>query len=272
MQAIVLFPQVSAYLKSKLGHLTSALVPARICSLLCLVKSGWPVTGAGYLLRHGVSPNISSGSKVKGEDHTAAVFGRDGSSKGGEEELPPLIVALWTNNVPLFQLLLRHGANPNFYHKNVTGNVAMLLAFQNDLERDLSAMIVRNSRQPNFQIFYIWQLFLAGAESHSLFDLDGIRGMNSASVAGVSPSVAPSPNPAITNLFGLKFHMFKRKENLVPVLALLMCISDHASLPNYVLTDSDFDTDQRKVLQTISGNYASKLLWFGLKFYPIISY
>ncbi|GFR81648.1 ankyrin repeat and SOCS box protein 3 [Elysia marginata] len=243
---------VSAYIKSKLGHLTSALVPARVCSLLCLVKSGWPVTGAEYLLRHGVSPNISNSSKDK-KGHGGTAFMRtEGSSQGTEEELPPLIVALWTNNVPLFQLLLRHGANPNFYHKNVTGNVAMLLAFQNDLERDLSAMIVRNSRQPNFQIFYIWQLFLAGAESHSLFDLDGIRVGQNTTLGGASPSVVHAPNPAITNLFGLKFHMFKRKENLVPVLALLMCISDHASLPNYVLTDSDFDTDQRKVLQAIS--------------------
>ncbi|GFO48299.1 ankyrin repeat and socs box protein 3 [Plakobranchus ocellatus] len=242
---------VSTYLKSKLGHLTSALVPARTCSLLCLVKSGWPMAGAEFLLRHGVSPNISDEDE-EDEDSEEAMRPRGTFSGANEEELPPLIVALWTNNVPLFQLLLRHGANPNFYHKNVTGNVAMLLAFQNDLERDLSAMIVRNSRQPNFQIFYIWQLFLAGAESHSLFDLDGIRGGQTAGVGGVSPSTGPPSNPAITNLFGLKFHMFKRKENLVPVLALLMCISDHASLPNYVLNDSDFDTDQRKLLQTIS--------------------
>lgn len=204
------------YLMRELGHLASALVPARTCSLLCLVDSDWPVAGAEYLLKHGVSPN----------------------SMDTGDELAPLLVALWTNNVPLFQLLLRHGSSPNVYHKNVTGNVAMLLAFQKDLERDLTAMIVRNSRQPNFQIFYIWQLFLAGAESHSLFDLsDPINGENIGS-------------PAITNLFGLMFHMFHRKENLVPVLALLMCISDHASLPRGIL--AQFEPSQRKVLQNIS--------------------
>ncbi|CAG5124879.1 unnamed protein product, partial [Candidula unifasciata] len=209
--------ELPAYLMLELGHLTSALVPARVCSLLCLIDSDWPVNGAEYLLKHGVSPNISE----------------------SEDELPPLLVALWTNNVPLFQLLLRYGASPNIYHKNVTGNVAMLLAFQKDLERDLTAMIVRNSRQPNFQVFYIWQLFLAGAESHSLFDLcDPING---------DP---PDRSPAITNLFGLMFHMFHRKENLVPVLALLMCISDHASLPRHILLH--FEPNQRKVLQTIS--------------------
>lgn len=207
-----------SYLTLELGHLASALVPARVCSLLCLIDSDWPVNGAEYLLKNGVSPNASD----------------------PEDELPPLLVALWTNNVPLFQLLLRYGSSPNIYHKNVTGNVAMLLAFQKDLERDLTAMIVRNSRQPNFQVFYIWQLFLAGAESHSLFDLsDPINGDSLTS------------SPAITNLFGLMFHMFHRKENLVPVLALLMCISDHASLPRHIL--SHFEASQRKVLQTISG-------------------
>ncbi|KAH9515107.1 hypothetical protein Btru_019246 [Bulinus truncatus] len=207
---------IPSYLKLELGHLVSALVPARTCSLLCLVDSDWPEKGAEYLLQNGVSPNI----------------------KDTDNELAPLLVALWTNNVPLFQLLLRHGASPNVYHTNVTGNVAMLLAFQKDLERDLTAMIVRNSRQPNFQVFFIWQLFLAGAESHSLFDLcDPINGENSGS-------------PAITNLFGLMFHMFHRKENLVPVLALLMCISDHASLPRHIL--SQFEPTQKKVLQNIA--------------------
>ncbi|XP_005110506.1 ankyrin repeat and SOCS box protein 2 [Aplysia californica] len=204
-----------SYLLQELGHLASVLVPARKCSLLCLLEADWPPNGAEFLLKNNVLPNSSD-----------------------EDELPPLLVALWTNNVPLFQLLLRYRASPNIYHKNVTGNVAMLMAFQKDLERDLTTMIVRNSRQPNFQIFFIWQLFLAGAESHSLFDInDPLNGENANS-------------PAITNLFGLMFHMFHRKENLVPVLALLMYISDHACLPRHIL--SHFEEGDRKKLQTIS--------------------
>ncbi|XP_055879142.1 ankyrin repeat and SOCS box protein 3-like [Biomphalaria glabrata] len=208
---------IPSYLRLELGHLASALVPARTCSLLCLIESDWPLAGAEYLLQNGVSPNITN----------------------TDDELAPLLVALWTKRDLFFQLLLRHGASPNVYHTNVTGNVAMLLAFQKDLEleRDLSAF-VRNSKQPNFQIFYIWQLFLAGGESHSLFDLcDPMNGENCGS-------------PAITNLFGLMFYMFHRKENLVPVLALLMCISDHASLPRHIL--AQFEQNQRKVLQNIA--------------------
>lgn len=208
--------RLPAYLLQELGHLASVLVPAWKCSLLCLIEAEWPSNGAEFLLENKVLPDAQD-----------------------EDELPPLLVALWTNNVPLFQLLLRYHASPNIYHKNVTGNVAMLMAFQKDLERDLTSMIVRNSRQPNFQIFFIWQLFLAGAESHSLFDIaDTLNGENA------------NNGPAITNLFGLMFHMFHRKENLVPVLALLMYISDHACLPRMIL--SHFDEGDRKKLQTIS--------------------
>ena len=57
-----------------------------------------------------------------------------------------------------------------------------------------------------------------------------------------------SNSPAITNLFGLMFHMFHRKENLVPVLALLMYISDHASLPRHIL--SHFE-DGRSLLSKV---------------------
>ena len=210
--------RLPSYLLQELGHLASVLVPARKCSLLCLIEADWPTDGAHFLLENNVFPNSTN-----------------------MDELPPLLVALWTNNVPLFQLLLRYRASPNIYHKNVTGNVAMLMAFQKDLERDLTTMIVRNSRQPNFQIFFIWQLFLAGAESHSLFNInDPLSGGN-------------ANGPAITNLFGLMFHMFHRKENLVPVLALLMYISDHASLPRNIL--SHFDEDDRNKLRTISGRH-----------------
>ena len=166
---------IPPYLLQELGHLASVLVPARTCSLLCLLEAEWPSSGAEFLLENGVPPNVTH-----------------------EDELPPLLVALWTNNVPLFQLLLRYGASPNIYHKNVTGNVAMLMAFQKDIERDLTTMIVRNSRQPNFQVFFIWQLFLSGAESHSLFDIS-------------DPLREESPkSKAVTNLFGLMFHMFHR--------------------------------------------------------------
>ena len=197
---------------SVLSHLVTAMVPASRCSLLCHLDPDWPLSGAEFLLSHGLTPDPAD-----------------------SEELPPLLAALWTNNVPLFQLLLRHRAKPNLYHKNVTGNVAMLLAFQKDLERDLSSVVVRNSRQPSFHAFYLWQLFLAGAESHSLF----------------TAPVWEGGGPAVTNLFGLLFHMFHRRENLVPVLALLMYISDHASLPSHIL--GHFHQADRTKLQTISG-------------------
>ncbi|XP_061162485.1 ankyrin repeat and SOCS box protein 3-like [Saccostrea echinata] len=109
-------------------------------SILCHVAIHWSLVGVQYLLNKGLPCNAQT-----------------------PDELPPLLMSLASDNSDLFNLLLRHGANPNIYHSLANGNVTALMA----IERDLKTLLtVTSDNGVKREIFgkYLCKLILSKAE------------------------------------------------------------------------------------------------------------
>nr|KAG5696992.1 hypothetical protein BaRGS_008454 [Batillaria attramentaria] len=201
----------------ELNRLAEGPLPGTRASLLCHVQKSWPLNGARLVLESGVSPNVQQ-----------------------DDEVPALLVAMWRDYFPLFKLLLEHGSNPNIYHQNIKGNVAMLLALRKDLENSLVCSVdnaavkdllngksvhAKDSDNTGWldqrRHSYLWHLFAVGGELESLFRLES--DLNSNSEQGIS------------GLRGLIAMLSRHKEMVAAALALLLSLSANVSVPKSTL-------------------------------------
>lgn len=193
---------------TELSLLAEGGLPGRKASLLCHIRKSWPLEGAKLLLEHDLSPIAQ------------------------DDEIPPLLVAMWRNAFPLFCLLLRYNAPPNIYHHNICGNVAMLLALRKDLDNCcLGHSINVNSNHAKTKDkhvwlehrkrSYVWRLFVAGGEVESLFSEDIDVNNEGQGVSGLS---------------SLLKNCVHSKDMVVATVAFLLTLACNVRLPKSVLS------------------------------------
>ncbi|XP_050404908.1 ankyrin repeat and SOCS box protein 3 [Patella vulgata] len=182
--------------QTDLDRLTSIFSPLTHGSVLCQLQTDCPIGGIKLLIEAGLSPNSRH-----------------------PKEMPPLMAALWKGSYALCILLLRSGANPNIYLHNSDGNLAMILAARaglKDCPMDNVDVVERS--------IFIWALFMAGAESESLFNITS----------------GDSVNHINDNML---FTLF-RKSNYQLVLfmvSLLLCLSHDVTLDKAILEIFTFE-------------------------------
>lgn len=202
----------------ELTLLADGPLPGNRASLLCHVQKSWPLTGVRLVLERGVCPDVQ----------------QDG-------EIPAILIAMWRDFFTLFCLLLQYGANPNIYHQNIKGSVAMLLGLRKDLENSVVCNVDNVSEVRNLlngssvhtrdlentcwldqrKHSYVWHLFAAGGELESLFQLDTDPNSNS--------------EDGISSLQSLLALLAGHKEMVVATLAWLLCLSTCVLVPKSIL-------------------------------------
>ncbi|XP_067680363.1 ankyrin repeat and SOCS box protein 3-like [Haliotis asinina] len=198
---------------AELSPLATDIASATHGSVLCHVKDDWPLDGVSLLLKAGLTPNSQT-----------------------KKDLPPLLVMLWNKNFQFYRLLLEHGANPNIYHDNIVGNIAMLLALRNDIHK---AETDKCSYECPTHLQYLWPLLVAGGEAVSLF---------------ASPSIDCDMDTGdrISLLHLLKTQ--DRKSSL-PIVGFLLFFCHFVDISSDVC--DLFDPEDAKTLQRISASTKS---------------
>lgn len=224
----------------ELSALADGPLPGTKASVLCHIPNNWPLDGARLLLEAGLSPNAK------------------------EDEVPPLLAAMWHDAFPLFCLLLKFGATPNFYHHNFRGNVAMLFALKTDLENrcnrtrtlnisTTNAHLTSNSNHAKSKEMchwieqlrqsYVWHLFSAGGEIESLFRMEC--------------EVGGSDGEGVSGLISLLKTCVREKAVVTAVLAQLLSLAICVSIPKCVIV-LVADEDQTVITQ-FSGKLKNSL-------------
>ena len=213
-------------------------------SLLCHVPSDAPLEATQFLLERGMSPNADQ--------------------LNGVSELSPLVAAMMRGNLPLFCLLLKHGAKPNVY--SARGNVSMVYALHRDLQHrgnvadgtaKANTKTLDSSLSENGAASCLWlnqakhsfflRLWAAGGEVQSLLQDPSTGEAGRWQLASVIQTNLCEGSQQDSS------RLQRSRAQVMALLALLLCLSRNVvSLPDSLL--QLVSPDQAKQLASLAGN------------------